>query len=68
MKIIALFACFLFFCQHAPQHRRVHSRSCETILKGYDAGNQDEFVKSFPVSEQHRVLVCIEKAKTGEAR
>jgi len=66
MKIIALAACFLFFCSHAPSHRRVFSRvSCDTILKDYDPANRDDFVKSFPLHDQHRVLVCIEK-RTGQ--
>lgn len=65
MKLVVLAACFLFFCQHAPSHRRVHSHACATILKDYDPNDQDAFVKAFPVEQQHRVLVCIEKAKAG---
>lgn len=62
MKLIALAACFLFiFCQ--PPHRSVtkHS-SCERFTKGYDSSvKRDDWVAQFPVKQQHRVLVCLDK-------
>lgn len=70
MKAIALAACFLFFCPHASSHRPARPPSCDTILKGFHDswGNQDDFVSSFPIDEQHRVLVCLDKLAKKQGR
>lgn len=67
MNLILLAACFLFFCHHhAPhkQHRVVKPRQdpCEQITKDYDSSvRRDDWVSRFPVKEQHRALVCLDK-------
>lgn len=71
MKTVLLAACFLFFC-HAPVHHRHGQRptSCDTILSGFHDswGNQDDFVSGFPIDEQHRVLVCLDKLAKKQGR
>lgn len=68
MKLILL-ACFLFFCQHAPVHR-ARVAACDEVLKNFHDswGNQDDFVSGFPIDEQHRVLVCLDKLAKKQGR
>ncbi len=77
MNLIALAVCFLFiFCpphhrvkSHAPQQdtvepdqagRTTRGQSCDQIVEGFD-GNSDGLVSQFPVNQQRRVLMCLDK-------
>jgi hypothetical protein len=45
-----------------PKQQNARGRSCEQITNGFDSwGNQDDWVSEFPVDQQHRVLVCLDK-------
>jgi hypothetical protein len=64
-----LAACVLLMCLFGHHHHgHVHARPVDqcAMVKGFNSwGNQDDFVRSFPLDQQHRVLVCLDKlAKT----
>jgi len=64
---IILAACFLFiFCSghHHKSPSRVADRNCDKIVAAYHFADKsrDDFVSSYPVARQHRVLVCLDKA------
>jgi hypothetical protein len=44
--------------------------TCERFTKGYDSSvKRDDWVAQFPVKQQHRVLVCLDKlAAEGDGK
>lgn len=79
MKLILLSACFLFVFCHGPRHKHgprpqenvvsTRGKSCDQITKGFDSwANRDDWVSGFPVDQQHRALVCLDRLEQAQGK
>jgi hypothetical protein len=77
MQFVLITVCFLFLCHGHGHKRQAVVSPCNAITQAYEDFSyswsqgygshvdRDQFVTRYPISQQHRVLVCLDQYEKG---